>query len=142
MAVSGAALEHKPGFSVRLVYARSQPEASEPLIALCRTEAEARTIAREVAELGAGAEVRWETHEVSGDAGDEVYAVVLAPSISPDPRTESDPITVAVFAVEEVAEEDAARRRQRDGVAHYVVWPLLIGWRRSGWPFERSVSAS
>ena len=125
---------------MRAVYARSDPAASEPLIALCRTEAEARAVEREVSEVGSGAEVRWETHEVSGAAGDVVHAVVQASS-SPDLFQEPDPIVLGVFARRDEAELHTERRRRRDGVDHLVVWSISIGWRRPGWPFDAATPA-
>lgn len=126
---------------VRLVYARTSSDSSEPLIAVCNTEAEARAIEHEVVEAGSGVEVRWETHEVLGEAGDKLYAVMQAPSMSPEPAQELDPIGVAVFALQDEAELYAAGRRQRDGVDHYVLWSLQIGWRRPGWPFDGTTPA-
>lgn len=134
-----AASESSP--KVRLVYARTDSDSSEPLVALCTTEAEVRAIEHEVVEAGSGAEVRWETHEVSGQAGNTVYAVMQAPSMSPEPAPELDPIAVAVFAQKDEAELYAAERRQQDGVEHYVVWSLQFGWRRPGWPFDGSAPA-
>lgn len=96
---------------------------------------------REVLEVGSRAEVRWETHEVWGEPGDEVYAMMQAPSGSPEPLVELDPVGVDVFARKDEAEFHAARRRRQVGVDHFVVWSLRIGWRRSGWPFDRTAPA-
>lgn len=131
----------RPGDVVRLVYARTDAEASEPLVAVCRSEAEARGLEHEVLEVGSGAEVRWETHEVTGKAGDEVYAVMQAPDGSAEPLMELDPVGLEVFAREDEAEICLARRRQQVGADLFVVWPLRIGWRRSGWPFDETAPA-
>ena len=47
-----------------LVHARTGPESSEPLVAVCRTEAEAREVEHAVEVAGSDAELRWETHYV------------------------------------------------------------------------------
>lgn len=130
-----------PGADVRLVYARTDLEASEPLVAVCRTEAEAQAMEHEVIEAGSRAEIRWETHEVRGEPGDEVYAVMQAPSRTPEPLMEIDPVGIEVFARKDEAELGAARLRQQLGVDHFVVWSLWIGWRRSGWPFDGTTPA-
>ena len=129
------------GAVVWLVYARTGAESSEPLVAVCRSEAEARRLEDEVLDVGSGAEIRWETHEVSGEAGDEVYAVMQAPGGSLEPLMELDPVGLEVFAREDEAERHLARRRQQGGADLVVVWPLRVGWRRPGWPFERTTPA-
>ena len=128
------------GNVVQLVYARTDPESCEPLVAVCRTEAEARAMQHEVVEAGSRAEIRWETHEVWGEPGDEIYAVMQAPSRSPDPLMELDPVGVKVFAFKDEAELFAARWQQQAGADHFVVWSLRIGWRRSGWPFRTAAA--
>ena len=141
VAGSSEPVTDQPDAVIRLVYARTDAEASEPLVAVCRTEPEARVLEQEVLEVGSGAEVRWETHDVLGIAGDEVYAVMQAPDLSQEPLTELDPVGLKVFARKDEAERYAAQRRKQFGVDHFIVWSLPIGWRRPGWPFDRTTAA-
>lgn len=128
--------------TVLLVYARTTHESDEPLVAVCTRENEARSLEREVIERGSRAEVRWETHELIGDgAGDVVYVVVEVTSETPEPLLEPDPVGLGVFARREQAEAVAAGRCEKLGTGRVVVWPLPIGWRRLGWPFDRDTPA-
>lgn len=126
-------------FSILLVYARSEPDAAEPLVAVCTSEQEARDVESLVDGRRDGVRVTWEVHDLLPPrvaAGAEVHLVLLDPASHRPDDEPSDPIGIAAFSSREDADREAARRREADGDPHYVVRTLPIGWRRLGWPFS------
>lgn len=125
--------------TVFLVYARSAPDAPEPLVAVLGTEDEARDLETQVLARVPSARVAWETHVVNGPVSECVHLVSLGGygDIPPDtdfpegrdPRVEKlDPTGIAVFADRADAEREASARSKADGVPHYRVRTLPLGW--------------
>lgn len=122
------------GTVVQLLYARPDPEGVEPLVAVTRTEDEARALESEVAVRHPATRVTWETHDVHGTPVDTVHLVVLDAGGS-DGDEPLDPVTVGVHAHREAAEEDADQRAAGEPSTEHVVLSLPLDWRRPGWPF-------
>ncbi|MDF8264753.1 hypothetical protein P4R38_10895 [Luteipulveratus sp. YIM 133296] len=119
--------------TVRAVYGRSVPDGDEPLIAVVRTEEEARAVEARVLGRHEQARVMWETLPVVGRLGDSVH-LLLQSSGESDVVEVTNPVGIAAFADREGAEREL-RARAADG-RPYVVGSFPLGWRRAGWPFD------
>lgn len=132
--------DEDPRTTVLLVYARPGPEDPGPLVAVLETEDEARALEAQLRERAPSGRVAWETHVVDGPVRECVHVVSLGgygavpsgtdvPEAGGDPRVqELDPIGIAVFANRVDAEREASARAKADGVSHYRVRTVPLGW--------------
>lgn len=116
---------------VRVVYGRFAPDRDEPVIAVVRSEEEARAIEAEVLGQYPEARVMWETLPMS-QICDTVH-LLFQTSGERDAVEVANPVGIDAFADRTSAERELEARAS-DG-RDYVVGSFPLGWRRAGWPF-------